>query len=134
MPDSAIARAEHSIQHVHELIQRVFSHPVSETQAVFGGLMAVFAEDFSMVSPTGTLFDRQQVEQLFRRIAGTRSGLEIEIDEVQVAWRAGVNVAMRYKEIQHLQGVTQARWALAILECSERGVVWRCLHETAVGG
>ncbi|MCE1117411.1 MULTISPECIES: DUF4440 domain-containing protein [Pseudomonas] len=133
MPDTAVARAEHSIQHVHELIQMVFSRPVTETQAVFGGLMAVFAEDFSMVSPTGTLFDRQQVEQLFKRLAGARPGLEIEIEEVQVAWRAGVNVAMRYKEVQRLQGVTQARWALAILECSERGVVWRCLHETAVG-
>jgi hypothetical protein len=44
-----------------------------------------------------------------------------------------MNVAVRYKEVQRLQGVAQARWALAILECSERGVVWRCLQETPVG-
>ncbi|WP_153788879.1 DUF4440 domain-containing protein [Pseudomonas sp. EMN2] len=133
MPDTAIARAEHSIHHVHELIQMVFSRPAAETQAALGGLMAVFAEDFSMVGIAGTLFHRQQVEQLFRRIAGTRPGLEIEIDEVQVVWLAGMNMAVRYKEVQRLQGVTQARWALAILECSERGVMWRCLQETAVG-
>lgn len=133
MPDTAIARAEHSIHHVHELIQMVFSRPAAETQAVLGGLMAVFADDFSMVGIAGTLFDRQQVEQLFKRVAGARPGLEIEIDEVQVVWRAGMNMAVRYKEIQRLQGVAQARWALAILECSERGVVWRCLQETAVG-
>jgi hypothetical protein len=75
MPDTAIARAEHSIHHVHELIQMVFSRPAAEAQTVLGGLMAVFAEDFSMVGIAGTVFDRQQVEQLFKRVAGARPGL-----------------------------------------------------------
>ncbi|PYC28728.1 DUF4440 domain-containing protein [Pseudomonas mosselii] len=132
MPEHAIARAERSIHHIHELIQVVFSRPAAETQSVLGGLMAVFADDFSMVGTTGTLVTRQQVEQLFKGAAGTRPALQITVDNVQVVWQAGVNVAVRYKETHRTQGVTQARWSLALLECSNRGVVWRCLHETAI--
>lgn len=69
MPEHAIARAERSIHHVHELIQMVFTRPVAETQSVLGGLMAVFADDFSMVGTTGTQVTRQQVERLFKEAA-----------------------------------------------------------------
>ncbi|BCJ06400.1 DUF4440 domain-containing protein [Mitsuaria sp. RG] len=132
MPEHAIARAERSIHHVHELIQMVFTRPVAESQSVLGGLMAVFADDFSMVATTGTQVTRQQVEQLFKGAAGTRPGLQITVSDVQVVWQAGLNVAVRYKETHRLQGMAQARWSLALLECGDRGVVWRCLHETAI--
>lgn len=132
MPEYAIARAERSIHHVHELIQMVFTRPVAETQSVLGGLMAVFADDFSMVGTTGTQVTRQQVEQLFKGAAGTKPGLQITVGDVQVVWQAGVNVAVRYKETHRSQGMAQARWSLALLECGDRGVVWRCLHETAI--
>ncbi|KNX77139.1 hypothetical protein DA83_03540 [Pseudomonas sp. 250J] len=132
MPEHAIARAERSIHHVHELIQMVFTRPAAETHSVLGGLMAVFADDFSMVGTTGTLVSRPQVEQLFKGAAGTRPGLQITISDVQRVWQVGLNVAMRYKETHRSQGMTQARWSLALLECSDRGVVWRCLHETAI--
>ncbi|MCU7240155.1 DUF4440 domain-containing protein [Pseudomonas peradeniyensis] len=132
MPEHAIARAERSIHHIHELIQMVFTRPAAETHSVLGGLMAVFADDFSMVGTTGTLVSRPQVEQLFKGAAGTRPGLQITISDVQRVWQVGLNVAMRYKETHRSQGMTQARWSLALLECSDRGVVWRCLHETAI--
>ncbi|MDH1629363.1 DUF4440 domain-containing protein [Pseudomonas mosselii] len=132
MPEHAIARAERSIHHVHELIQMVFTRPATETHSVLGGLMAVFADDFSMVGTTGTVVTRQQVEQLFKGAAGTRPGLQITVGYVQVVWQSGVNVAVRYKEIHRTSSVTQARWSLALLECSDRGVVWRCLHETTI--
>ncbi|KXG81954.1 MULTISPECIES: nuclear transport factor 2 family protein [Pseudomonas] len=132
MPEHAIARAERSIHHVHELIQMIFTRSAAETQSVLGGLMAVFADDFSMVGTTGRLVGRQQVEQLFKGAAGTRPGLQITVGDVQVVWQAGVNVAVRYKETHRAQDVTRARWSLALLECSDRGVVWRCLHETAI--
>ncbi|MEQ6925686.1 DUF4440 domain-containing protein [Pseudomonas mosselii] len=132
MPEHAIARAERSIHHVHELIQMIFTRSAAETQSVLGGLMAVFADDFSMVGTTGRLVGRQKVEQLFKGAAGTRPGLQITVGDVQVVWQAGVNVAVRYKETHRAQDVTRARWSLALLECSDRGVVWRCLHETAI--
>ncbi|QVM89443.1 DUF4440 domain-containing protein [Pseudomonas entomophila] len=132
MPDNTLARAEHSIHHVHELIQEVFTRPLTETQATLMELMAVFADDFSMVGTAGSMFDRQQVEQLFHRAAGARPGLEIVVDEVRVVWQAGKNVAVRYKETHRLQGVGQARWSLAIIECSDQAVTWHCLHETAI--
>ncbi len=132
MPEHAIARAERSIHHVHELIQMIFTRSAAETQSVLGGLMAVFADDFSMVGTTGSLVGRQQVEQLFKGAAGTRPGLQITVGDVQVVCQAGVNVAVRYKETHRAQDVTLARWSLALLECSDRGVVWRCLHETAI--
>ena len=132
MPDTAITRTEHSIHHVHELIQMVFSRPAAETQEVLGGLMSMFAEDFSMVSTTGTVFDRQQVEQLFRQATGTRAGLQILVSEVTPVWQAGTNVAVRYTETHRFSGKETVRRSLAILECGAQGVVWRCLHETAV--
>lgn len=132
MPEHSIARAKRSIHHVHELIHMVFTRPASETQAVLGGLMAVFAEDFSMVGTQGKVLGRQHVEQLFRGAAGARPGLEIVLSEVQVVWQAAATVAVRYKETHRLEGVETARWSLAILECAGQGVVWRYLHETAI--
>ncbi|CAK16007.1 DUF4440 domain-containing protein [Pseudomonas entomophila] len=131
MLDNTLFHAAHSIHHVHVLIQEVFTRPAAETQATLEALMAVFADDFSMVGTAGNVFDRQQVEQLFHRAAGARPGLEIVVGDVRVVWQAGENVAVRYKETHRLPGGEQARWSLAILECSDRGVMWRCLHETA---
>ncbi|QXI40337.1 DUF4440 domain-containing protein [Pseudomonas xantholysinigenes] len=132
MPDNAIARAERSIHHVHELIHLVFTRPAAETQAVLGGLMAMFAEDFSMVGMAGKVLERQQVEQLFKAAAGARPGLEILVDEVQVAWQAGAHVALRYRETHRVEGLQTRRWSLAIVECTATGVLWRCLHETPI--
>ncbi|WP_252089161.1 nuclear transport factor 2 family protein [Pseudomonas sp. MWU13-3659] len=132
MSDNTLARAAHSVHHVHVLIQEVFTRPAAETQATLEALMAVFADDFSMVGTAGSVFDRQQVEQLFHRVAGARPGLEIVVGDVRVVWQAGNNVAVRYKETHRLLGVEQARWSLAIIECSDQAVTWHCLHETAI--
>lgn len=130
MPDNAIARAECSIHHVHELIHLMFTRPPGQTQAVLGGLMAVFAEDFSMVGTAGKVLERPQVEQLFRTAAGTRAGLAISVDQVRVVWQAGTHVAVRYQETHRWNGQQTQRWSLAIVECTATGVIWRCLHET----
>jgi len=125
-------RAVCSIHDVHDLIHAVFTRPAAQTEALRSELMAVFADNFSMVTTTGAIVDRQQVGQLFERGAGARPGLEIEVSDVQVVWQAGASVAVRYKETHRLQGQETARYSLAIVECGEQRVVWVYLHETAV--
>ena len=68
-------RAVRSIHDVHDLIHAVFTRPAAQTEALRSELMAVFADNFSMVTTAGAIVDRQQVGQLFERAAGARPGL-----------------------------------------------------------
>ncbi|NIF18750.1 DUF4440 domain-containing protein [Pantoea sp. Cy-639] len=131
MPDTPITRAIHSVHHVHALINAVFTRPADTCTAELEELLAAFADDFSMVGVAGALIDRQQVEQLFRRAAGARPGLQIEVDAFDVVWQVGAHVALRYREVHRQAGVVTTRWSLALLECDTEAVVWRCLQETA---
>lgn len=133
MHDTLIERAERSIHDVHQLIHTVFTRPTAETRDVLEQLMAMFADDFSMVTTAGALVDRTQVGQMFDRVAGTRVGLEMLVSDVQVVWQAGSGVALRYKETHRLPGVEQVRYSLVIVRCSAQSIVWQCLHETALG-
>ncbi|WP_460418731.1 DUF4440 domain-containing protein [Pseudomonas sp. microsymbiont 2] len=133
MPHTPAERAERSVHHVHELIHAVFTRPASDTVRQLDELLAAFADDFSMVGTAGKVVDRAQVEQLFRAVAGTRSGLEIVVDQIRVIWQVGPHVAVRYQETHRLAGQQTRRWSLAIVECTGTGVIWRCLQETPIG-
>jgi hypothetical protein len=126
-----IEQAQHSIHHVHELIQRVFTDADGVGEASLAPLMQVFAPDFSMVTTAASTVDRHQVEQLFRDAVGGRLGLQIVISDVHPVWQEGESVAISYKETHRRADSENSRVSVAILRVRGQDVQWLYLHETA---
>lgn len=130
--DLDIGTAERSIHQVHELIHTVFTQPAG-AQAALQALMPQFSPEFSMVTTKGRLVGLKDVEQMFQSAAGQRPGLEISVSDVQPVWRDPAGLAMRYLETHRLDGVETSRRSVVILQRAGQGVLWRYLHETAMG-
>lgn len=97
-------------------------------------LMAHFCQTFSMVTPTGTCLNYPALSDFFLAQRGSRPGLSITVDSVEVleTWPEGA--ALRYREIQSQpSAATTVRWSTALLIKQGDSVVWRHLHETAQG-
>jgi hypothetical protein len=86
-----------------------------------------------MVTTTGRLVGLKDVEQMFQSAAGQRPGLEMSVSDVQPVWRDPAGLAMRYLETHRLDGVETSRRSVVILQRAGQGVLWRYLHETALG-
>lgn len=130
--DIDIGIAERSIHQVHELIHTVFTQPAGAQEAL-QALMPQFSPEFSMVTTTGRLVGLDDVEQMFRRAAGQRPELEISVSDMQPVWQDAAGLAMRYLETHRLDGVETSRRSVVILQRDGQGVLWRYLHETAMG-
>jgi hypothetical protein len=128
-----VTAAKRSIEQVHELIQTIFTGDAAASEAALQQLMPLFAEDFSMVTTAGQIASRSQVEQMFRRGAGGRPGLVMEVAEMEAVWHSGAHIAMRYQETHRLNGVATSRRSVVLLTCAESAVRWNYLHETALG-
>jgi hypothetical protein len=127
-----IGIAERSIHQVHALIHTVFTQP-SGAQAALQALLPQFSPEFSMVTTTGRLVGLKDVEQMFQSAAGQRPGLEMSVSDVQPVWRDPAGLALRYRETPRLDGVETSRRSVVILQRAGQGVLWRYLHETALG-
>lgn len=95
-------------------------------------LMAHFSEAFSMVTVTGACLDYPALKGFFLAQRGSRPGLCITVDCVEVleTWPEGA--ALRYREIQSQPSATaNVRWSTVLLSKQGENVRWRHLHETA---
>lgn len=94
-------------------------------------LMAHFCEGFTMVTPTGACLDYPSLSAFFLAQRGSRPGLSILVDNVDVleAWPNGA--VLRYREVQHQpSALTTLRWSTVVLRQQGDSVLWRHLHET----
>ncbi|MDX6021286.1 DUF4440 domain-containing protein [Scandinavium sp. V105_16] len=95
-------------------------------------LLARFSPDFTMVTPGGSSLDHAALCQFFRAQGGSRSGLQITVDNIALLaeWPGGA--ALRYSEKQILpQQPASLRWSTVIFQQAEGKILWRHLHETA---
>jgi len=94
-------------------------------------LMAHFCEGFTMVTPTGACLDYPALSAFFLAQRGSRPGLSILVDSVDVleAWPNGA--VLRYREVQRQPSApTTLRWSTVVLRQQGDSVLWRHLHET----
>jgi len=95
-------------------------------------LLAHFCPGFSMIGLSGRPLDLAGLHGLFSQAHGTRPGLEIRIDELQVIAQAGGLTVVHYREHQHdAQVLHSVRRSTAVFEQRESGSLrWLRLHET----
>lgn len=130
MHNKIVEQAHHSVHHVHELIQTLFSDANGQGQSMLEPLMSAFAEHFSMVTTSAAVVSRATVEQMFKCAIGAKPGLEIIISDLQTVWQEGHSVAIRYKETHRLDQRESSRVSVAIIDLHHRNAQWIYLHET----
>ncbi|MBM5569825.1 DUF4440 domain-containing protein, partial [Klebsiella quasipneumoniae] len=82
----------------HVLIERWLSHGEGSAEA----LMKRFAADFTMIPLSGEKMDYPTVSRFFHHAGGSRPGLDIVVDQMEIIseWHDGA--AVLYRESQTL--------------------------------
>lgn len=93
-------------------------------------LLARFAKDYSMVALSGAKLDYPALCGFFRTSGGSREGLAIEVDSLQLLDEWPQGAAVLYRETQTLNGSTTVRWSTVIFRKEGSKVLWRHLQET----
>ncbi|MBT0725716.1 DUF4440 domain-containing protein [Rosenbergiella sp. S61] len=117
----------------HELINYWLSE-ANIPVAVCDNLLARFSPHFSMVTPGGQHLDYTLLTSFFRTQGGSKAGLEIEIESMQVITESDAGATVTYKERQQLPNQKATlRFSTVVFELShDNRVIWRHLHETAL--
>ncbi|RLZ07878.1 DUF4440 domain-containing protein [Acinetobacter sp. 2JN-4] len=117
----------------HVLIRRWLGD-VSIPYEVCEDLLARFSPAFSMVTPNGDQLNYKSLTAFFHTQCGAKSGLEIEIDNMQLIAESATGATVTYQEKQKLLGgAPTLRFSTVVFELGKDSqVIWRHLHETAL--
>jgi hypothetical protein len=100
----------------------------------FSEAEAAIGRDFRMVSPDGTIGDREEIVSSIRGERGTREpDFRIIAVDPKAVWAGDGAVLLEYTEQQYRAGRTTRRRSTALFladPAAPRGVVWRHLQET----
>lgn len=133
MPDFS-ERCRRAAHDAHALIEQWIGQ-TDLPPATLPRLLAHFADDFSMVTTDGQRLPDGALPGLFARLAGSRPGLRIRIDELAVLHADAGSAVLTYRESHTWHGGATVRRATASFIAAEDGrPLWRHLHETWVAG
>lgn len=126
---SNIQIATQSVIDIHEYIENVFTqnHPEELAQ-----LLKSFHPDFQMITLTGHKVNLQAVQQLFTSKQGTRAGLKIAIEDINVINHTDSTVWLQYKETHNENDVITSRLSTACVIIENNTWQWIYLHETSI--
>lgn len=126
---SNIQIATQSVIDIHNYIENVFTqnHPEELVQ-----LLKAFHPDFQMITTTGYKVNLQAVQQLFTSKQGTRAGLKIMIEDINVINQQDSTVWLQYKEIHNENSVITSRLSTVCVIVENNNWQWIYLHETSI--
>ncbi len=98
-------------------------------------LLAHFSDDFRMITTDGQRLPDGALPGLFARLAGSRPGLRIHIDELAVVHAGMDSALLTYRESHAWHGGATVRRATASFVAADDGrPLWQHLHETWAAG
>jgi hypothetical protein len=106
----------------------------SELVMDFSEVEAAIGKDFRIISPDGTIEEREAIVSSIRNARGSRGPtFTIAVLDPRAIWASEGAVLLEYTERQYRDGRTTRRRSTALFLASPaapRGVVWRHLQET----
>lgn len=114
----------------HQLISDVLGeHDASGDKRL--QLLARFNPAFTMVAPSGAIFDHQRLVDFFEQQQGTRPGLTISLFDFILIAEDEKNAIIAYKERQDFPDKPSTLlYSTLVLTHEQNRLQWRHLHET----
>ncbi|MDX1579100.1 MAG: DUF4440 domain-containing protein [Gemmatimonadota bacterium] len=125
------------IEALHAFFEGWIGGTLDRSQAAFERLEAALADDFSFVTTSGELLDREAVLEGVRKAHGARAGLRIAIRQPHLVYDAEDHLAATYEEWQEAGGERTGRRSTVFFgrrEGAPGGLVWLHVHETLITG
>lgn len=95
-------------------------------------LIGRFSAQYSMIGLAGNALDYFALCAFFRANGGAKSGLQIEVFDLQVVSQWETGAVILYKERQTLGESVTLRFSTIVFERNAQGkILWRHLHETS---
>ena len=132
----ALCRQE--IVELHQFFQGWYRGELGETDVQFARFSRVLADDFTMITPTGSLNRRDAILQMVRQGFGSwqeRNG-RIWIENIVARWKDEGHCLLTYEEWQEIDDHITARLSTALFHSyydathDAQAVRWVHLHET----
>jgi hypothetical protein len=119
---------------LHQFFQAWFVGDLSREDASFEYLESALADDFTLVRPNGTEVDRSTILTAAREAWGSRAGLHISIEAVEVIAAEATLIVARYDESEQEHGEKISRRVSTVVfrrsEHHPNGLAWLRVHET----
>ncbi|MBO2675463.1 hypothetical protein I6M53_12435 [Shewanella algae] len=131
LPEKELVEVAHrSVLDLHVWIQDVFTGS-AEQEASLEKLINSFCPSFTMVTTSGSIADKSQVDVLFRQNKGTRPSLSILIEQCETLLINADSVVLSYREIHQEAEKNSSRSSVVIIDIKDGKPLWRYLQETA---
>jgi hypothetical protein len=132
-------QCQHEVERLHLFFQDWFTGRLEKSPEVLEDqCTAHFADDFSRITPLGTLVSKAQlVMGLMHAHSSHSRAFELHIHNVQILLNLTPTLKLvTYEEWQRAEGeVTTARRATALLSLQENGIIqWKFVQETWMDG
>ena len=123
------------IHRLHQFFVDWFNGELPKTVAAFADFRSATADTFSIIGPSGSLTDIDQLADLLFETHDNRPGLQIEVKNVKVQQTMGDYVLATYEEWQLEKGADAwtSRISTALLKQNDQapsGLMWHHVHET----
>ncbi|WP_345812882.1 DUF4440 domain-containing protein [Paraburkholderia sp. PREW-6R] len=115
---------------IHVEIQALFDGSADE--GALRRIMARFAPQFTLVTPSGAVMDYAGLHDTFARLIGARPGSQITIKDMELVAEYPSGAVVKYREYQRdSAGNANVRRSTAVMDLDSTGnVSWRHLQET----
>lgn len=129
------AGCKQEIIELHQFFQDWYQGELEESEHEFNRFARVMAEEFSIISPTGSINHRDAILEMVRHSYGSwenRNG-RIWIENVVMHWQDGDMCLLTYEEWQEIDEHITARLSSVLFRdqfATPHGVEWVHLHET----
>ncbi|MFQ5675794.1 MAG: hypothetical protein ACE5G1_07865 [bacterium] len=130
---------EHQLQseviELHTFFEAWLTGSMDASEDTFSRLTEVLADDFQIISPSGSITAREQLLETLRQAHASRppDAFSIWIENINSRHLTDELFIVTYEEWQKLHTDTRIRQSSAVLGLKQgtaNGLVWRHLHET----
>ena len=121
------------INQLHDFFTAWLAGQLPQTKETFSRFTDVTAQDFTLISPQGSMVDRHGAEAWIWDAHGRRPGLHIWIERPQIRAHRGDVTVICYEEWQAEGETTSARLSTAVFVAAAdtpNGIRWLHVHET----
>ncbi len=118
---------------LHQFFEGWLKGELPKDQSVYTRFVNVVGAGFVLISPNGTLTEREPLLKSLYEAHSSRQNFRIWIEKPQLHHQHGDITVITYEEWQEIDGKMTARLSTAIFcdsSSAPNGVVWLHVHET----